>query len=240
MPYRLLLLCLLTLAVQGFASEWQDPSSIREAAETFAHESLAGFSGVKILASGIDERVRLPRCAAPLTATAPRGLTGGQGVVNVGCKQPSAWQLFVPVRASYLIGAVVASQGLRRGQLLTAADLRVEQRDSGSLPAAYLSRLDEALGMKLRRSVPAGAVLNPAALDTPRAVRRGELVTLIAGGSGVLVKSQGEALEDAALDSRLRVRTPSGRVVEGIVGPDNQVFIGAAARQMARDRLQND
>jgi flagella basal body P-ring formation protein FlgA len=232
---RTSLICLLMLATQGFASEWQDPASIQAAAERYAERSLDGYDSVKILASGVDQRIRLPRCDRPLEASAPRGLSGGQGVVSVACASPQSWQLYVPVRASFRVATVVARNGLSRGQILKAADLRIEARDSAGLPATYLSRIEDAVGQSLRRSVPAGAVLNPAVLDLPRAVRRGERVTLIAGSTGVTVKSEGEALEDAALDARLRVRTASGRIVEGTVGPDNQVFIGAAPRGSAAD-----
>ena len=219
------------LAAQGFAADWQDPASIQAAAEAYAEQSLDGYDSVKILASGVDDRIRLPRCEAALEASAPRGLRGGQGVVSVACSTPQSWQLYVPVRASYRVATVVARHGLNRGQTVTAADLRLEARDSTGLPASYLSRIEDAVGQTLRRSVPGGAVLNPAVLDAPRAIRRGERVTLIAGNTAVTVKSEGEALEDGTLDARLRVRTASGRIVEGTVGPDNQVFIGSVPRE---------
>ena len=229
-------LCCLALGGQGLATEWQDPGAIRAAAESFASQSLQGLSSVKISASNVDERIRLPRCAAALQASAPRGLSGGQGVVAISCAAPKAWQLFVPVRASYLVSTLIARHSLRRGQLLTAADLRVEQRESNGLPAAYLTRPEEAIGMTLRRAIPAGSVLNPSALEAPRAVRRGDLVTLIAGSPGVEVKSEGHAIEDGTLNQRVRVRTRSGRIVEGTVGPDNQIFVGAAARRLRENQ----
>ena len=232
----LLLLSALMLAGQAFPAQWHDPGAIRGAAELYASRTLSGREGVKISASGIDERIRLPLCEAPLQATAPRGLSGGQGIVAVSCPAPKAWQLFVPVRASYLVGTLVTRHSLRRGQLLTAADLRVEQRESSGLPAAYLTRPEEAIGMTLRRAVPGGAVVNPAALEAPLAVRRGDLVTLVAGSAGIIVKSEGHAIEDATLSQRVRVRTRSGRIVEGTVGADNQVYVGAAARHMRQNR----
>lgn len=232
----LLALCCLTLGGQGLAAQWQDPGAIRAAAEAFATQSLAGFSSVKISASSVDDRIRLPSCGAPLQASAPRGLSGGQGIVAVSCAAPKPWQLFVPVRASYLVGTLVARHSLRRGQLLGASDLRIEQRESSGLPASYLTRPEEAIGLTLRRAVPGGAVLNPATLDAPRAVRRGDLVTLIAGTGSVVVKSEGHAIEDGTLNERVRVRTRSGRIVEGTAGPDNQVFMGAAARQIRQNQ----
>ena len=221
-----------TLCGQGLAVEWHDPAEIRAAAEAFATESLESFSGVKISASNVDNRTRLARCGAPLQTSAPRGLSGGQGVVAVSCPAPTKWQLFVPVRASYLVHVLVAQHGLPRGRLVTAEDVRVEQRESNGLPSAYLTRPEDAIGMTLRRTVPGGAVLNPAVLEAPLAVRRGDLVTLISGGAGVEVKSEGEAIENGILNQRVRVRTVSGRIVEGTAGPDSQVFIGTAARKL--------
>ena len=83
------------------------------------------------------------------------------------------------------------------------------------------------MGLTVRRTLPPGTILVPGAVDRPRLVQRGSLVTLVAGRPGVIVKSEGVALEDASLNQRVRVKTRAGRVVEGVVDALNQVRVGS-------------
>ena len=57
-------------------------------------------------------------------------------------------------------------------------------------------------------------------------IERGALVTLVSGSGSVTVKSEGVALEPATLGQRVRVRSASGRVVEGAVEGLGQVRVG--------------
>jgi len=72
----------------------------------------------------------------------------------------------------------------------------------------------------------AGALLLASALEQPQGVERGALVTLIASNATVQVKAEGVALEPGRLKERVRVRSASGRVVEGVVEAPGQVRVG--------------
>ena len=69
-------------------------------------------------------------------------------------------------------------------------------------------------------------MLVPAALEHPELIERGALVTLVSGGGSVSVRSEGVALEGGRLNQRVRVRSPSGRVVEGVVEASGEVRVG--------------
>jgi flagella basal body P-ring formation protein FlgA len=69
-------------------------------------------------------------------------------------------------------------------------------------------------------------VLVPAALDRPALVERGGLVTLVSGTGSVAVRSEGVALEPARLGDRIRVRSQSGRIVEGVVEASGEIRVG--------------
>ncbi len=174
----------------------------------------------------MDDRLKLPACSKPLEAFAERPLRNGQGTVTVACSGASAWRLFVPVRATHNVSVVVAANSLSRGQRISKADVRLHQSSSVTLPLDYVTRLEDVVGLTLRRSVPAGTVLVTGAMDHPNLVARGDLVTLVAGSGGIMVKAAGTALEDAALTERVRVRTQAGRVVEGVVEALNLVRVG--------------
>jgi flagella basal body P-ring formation protein FlgA len=80
------------------------------------------------------------------------------------------------------------------------------------------------VGMRLKRSLPMGAVLTPAYLESPMLVRRGDQVVIRADLPGMDVRASGTALGSAAAGERLRVRNESsGRIVEAIVTARGEV-----------------
>lgn len=208
------------------AVEWESPAAVRAAAEDFAR----GFTGrpdAAVEAVGVDDRLRLPRCGTGLAAEASGAFNAGRGTVVVSCSGPSEWRLFVPVRLSHTVPVVVARRPLHRNQVVTADDVALVERPAASLPYEYVASLEDAVGMTLRRSLPAGTVLVPAAVDRPSIVERGARVTLIAGAGAVLVRSEGIALHRAALGERVRVETASGRIVEGRAEAPDRVRVGS-------------
>jgi flagella basal body P-ring formation protein FlgA len=134
--------------------------------------------------------------------------------------------LFVPVRAANDATALVLVRNVQPGEVLAAADFEVAARSSASLPYGYLADAEQAVGQAMRRMQTAGSVLTASALVAPEVIRRGELVTLTSGAGSVTVKSEGVALEAARLNQRLKVRSASGRVVEGTAEGPGQLRVG--------------
>jgi flagella basal body P-ring formation protein FlgA len=205
------------------ASPWQPPDTIAEAARAAATATGSG----KVEAVAIDARLKLARCGAALDTEIQRPIQRGHGTVAVSCSGPNPWRLFVPVRVTNEVPVLVLARNVQPGEVLTAAELAIERRASASLPFDYLSDVTQALGFALRRSQQAGAVLGGGALERPEIVARGALVTLLSGNGPVTVKSAGVALEPARLNERVRVRTASGRVIEGTAAGPGQVRVGS-------------
>ncbi|HEX5048797.1 MAG TPA: flagellar basal body P-ring formation chaperone FlgA [Gammaproteobacteria bacterium] len=205
---------------------WQTPDSIRAAAREVVLRTLGGDREATVEAVGVDDRLRLPKCSAPLDAALERELRGGQGVVAVSCGAPDGWKLFVPVRAVEQIPVVVTRRAVQSGEVLRADDVMLDERRSASLPYEYFSATAQAVGLTARRTLAAGTVIVPAAVEHPTVVQRGAIVTVVSGSGSVLVKSDGVALEPAKLNDRVRVRSRSGRIVSGVVEPSGEVRIG--------------
>jgi len=204
------------------AASWQSPDSIREAARGAAMQS--GASDVEAVA--VDERLKLPACGDALKTEMQRVIQRGSGTVTVSCTSPEPWRLFVPVRVVQQLPVVVLRRSVQPGEVLAADDLEVRNVAAASLPVDYVGKSELAIGQTLRRTQPAGAVLLAGALEQPQGVERGALVTLIAANQSIEVKGEGVALEPARLKERVRVRTASGRVVEGLVEAPGQVRVG--------------
>ncbi len=204
------------------AADWQPPESIREAARAAARET--GATDVEAVA--VDDRLKLPKCGTGLETDIQRVIQRGQGTVAVSCPGPAPWRLFVPVRVLEQVAVLVLRRNVQAGEVLGAADVEARQQSAASLPFDYMSRVEQAIGQSVRRSQPAGSVLLSATLEQPVGVERGALVTLIAANGSVTVKAEGVALEPGRLKDRIRVRSASGRIVEGLIEAPGQVRVG--------------
>jgi flagella basal body P-ring formation protein FlgA len=223
----LTLVCgLLTLAAAN-AEQWQSPDGVRSAARELTVRALGTASGAQVDVLGVDERLKLPKCETALSAEWQRPLRAGQGVVTVSCTSGAAWRLFVPVRAIEQVAVLVTTRNVQAGEVLAESDLAERTQATPGLPYEYLTARDQAVGLAVRRTLPAGTVLVPAALEHPELVERGALVTLVSGAGPVQVRSEGVALEPARLKQRIRVRSASGRVVEGVVQASGEVRVGS-------------
>jgi flagella basal body P-ring formation protein FlgA len=208
------------------AALWQPPASIRDAAETFVLDHYGTGGNAQVEAIAVDDRLKLPLCSEEVTASADRPLVNGRGTVTVMCPGAQPWRLYVPVRVSELVPVVVMRSSLQRDAVLVAENVAIEMRRSSMLPYQYLSRVEDAVGYRVRRSLTSGTVLVPAALEQSRLIARGALVTLVSSARGVEVSAEGVAVEDAGLQQRIRVRTAVGRIVEGIVEGPHRVRVG--------------
>lgn len=229
---RTALVGILTLAAGALTAEtpeqtgdprWQPPATIAEAARAAASATTTG----DVEAVAIDSRLKLAHCATPLQTKIERAIERGNGTVAVSCSEPTPWRLFVPVRARNDAVVLVLARNMQSGEVLTASDFERARRSSASLPFDYVTDGTDVVGLMLRRTQAAGSVLTNAALQAPELVRRGELVTLTAGDGPITVKSEGVALEAARLKQRLKVRTASGRVIEGTAEAPGQVRVGS-------------
>ena len=221
---------LLALSWPAPGAELESRAEIARAAERHLAERLAGRfeEAPRIEASGLDPRLRLARCTVPLEAfLPPGGREIGSTTVGVRCNGDKRWTLYVPVKVTVFTQVVVAARSLPRGQLLSASDLSLARRDLARLPQGYFRDPAEVAGQQLKRNVTAGQALTPALLKAPRTIRRGERVTLVAGGNGVEVRMPGIALNNAARGETVRVRNVSSkRIVLGVVAGPGLVQVG--------------
>ncbi len=101
---------------------------------------------------------------------------------------------------------VVLRHAVPRGAVLTAADLRVDERDLAGLPAGVVTAIADAVGKETRAALPAGAPVTVSAVANPVLVRRGDFVTVVVETPGMRLSTPGEALEPGAVGAAIRVK----------------------------------
>ncbi|WP_253447531.1 flagellar basal body P-ring formation chaperone FlgA [Natronospira proteinivora] len=208
--------------------EWQDHAEIRQVAESFVQSRAGSDSQVSARAGRIDNRMRLRHCQQGLEAWLPTGrqIDGGNTTIGVRCTGPVEWQIFVPVSMEIITPVVVIQDVLQRGSVIGPEHVTLEKRDAGTLRRNFYQSLDEVLGMRLRRNLSPGTVLEPGHLEIRRLVERGQRVRLLAKGEAVSVSMAGKALQDGARGQRIRVENlSSGKELEGVITGEGTVEI---------------
>lgn len=115
---------------------------------------------------------------------------------------------------------VVASGDLARGMVLGEKDLNMVERDLNGLRNPCFDAR-ELIGKTMKRSVRLGDVIDRAAVDFPPTVRRGDVVTITAGGRGLTVSATGLARQDGNEGETITVRNSSSQkdILCRVVGP---------------------
>lgn len=212
------------------ATAWEEHARIRATAESYAIDVAEGLAPngarVRVTATNIDSRLRLPACSMAPTAFGMSGQTGIPSSVGVRCEGAKPWSIYVPVKVEVITDVVVLAAVAERGATLGAHQLKLEPRDVSGLIRGYLTDIAATEGMVLTRPTQPGTVLNLSLLAPERLVMRGERVQLRAGNGPIAVSVEGEAMADAARGERVRVRNiASGSVVEGIVAEAGVVLM---------------
>ncbi|HLC41845.1 MAG TPA: flagellar basal body P-ring formation chaperone FlgA [Methylomirabilota bacterium] len=121
---------------------------------------------------------------------------------------------------------VVAARPIRRLAAITPEDLRIEKRLVSGLPAGPLDRVEEAIGFLASREIRGGEALSTKLVQLPALVKRGEIVTLIVEGDGVVVTARGQAKEEGQRGQLIRVMNLSSKKeLYGRVEGERQVKI---------------
>ncbi len=216
------------LACPGLATGTPAITNIQAEAVRFLTELHEGSKGkAEITVARLDSRLQVHSCGEPLVGfLPPNGRTAGNITVGVRCPGPKAWQVYTSARVSIIRDVIVAARRLERGFEITPQSVTWSQRDLGTLYRGYLEDPKKFEGMRLKRGVPMGTVINPSMLEAKPLVQRGDRVTLVVSAGGMEVSAAGEMLNEAAAGQIVRARNLSSRrVVQGRLQPDRTIRV---------------
>jgi flagella basal body P-ring formation protein FlgA len=213
-----LLAVLPTLSVGAVAIE--PVERIEAAAHAYVASLLPpGSTQTQITVLPVDRRLRLAQCGSALAAQLPAGYNlTARATVSVTCAGPTHWTIYVPVVLESRISVLVLRHAVARDARLSAADVAVETRRTAGMATAYLSSASELEGRTVRRPLAVGTALSVEMFAADMVIRRGQQVTLVAGGPDLEIRASGRALMDAPAGARIEVQNLSSMtVVEGVV-----------------------
>jgi flagella basal body P-ring formation protein FlgA len=139
-------------------------------------------------------------------------------------------------RAIATTPAVVATRRLAVGEVVKPEDAKLVQLRAERVRPGSAQRLEDVVGMQLRRPISTDLPFMGADLMVPHIIAKNETVTMIVEGPGLSLTTQGRALEAAPRGGRLSVMNLASRnVVEAeAVGPGRvRVSLGAGPLRSA-------
>ncbi len=175
----------------------------------------------------LDSRLRLKACAEPLDIRYQRNRSrSGQVVVEVRCRATSPWRVYLRARVERMREVVVSIAPTLKDEPVEMGNLQVALRDLSRLRQGYFETPDQLKGMYARKVIQGGEVLTPQLLYIPNLINKGDQVLIQIQRGELRVQMDGEAIEDGARDSKIRVRNhSSGKVVEGVAVAPGRVLV---------------
>jgi len=197
---------------------WQSPESIRQAANHFLSRQYDD-PNTRVEIGHLDPRLRLVACRQPLEVSRPAWARDlGRSSLQIRCPDPRGWKIQLGVTIHRFDTVLIARHNLPRGTVLEPDDVIGVRRDISRLVSGYFRRSEEIRDMVARRNLRKGRVLTPAVVTPPRLVKRGQLVTILARASNLVIRVRGMALGDGRRGDTIRVRnTHSRRIVQATV-----------------------
>lgn len=218
----------LTFLGQTWAGNLQNFTTLRKAAGQYLlGEAAANYpdSHAEVDIGPIDPRLSLPHCPEPLFSLASGSKLYGPGNLEVLCRHPSAWSLFLTYQIALRGPALLASRPLAAGSVPGPDDVTSETITYTSDPGRYPQDVGKLRGAALTRPVARQSPITVDILRIQPIIKSGQRVRIRVEGVGFQVSQTGIAQGQAAIGDSLRLKTPSGRFVQGIVQTDGSVVI---------------
>lgn len=231
LPAALLALLAASAAASGQTADGEaDIAAVGAQVQQMARDS-AGRAGlrdarIEVEVGRLDPRLKLAPCQR-IEPYLPPGLpVWGRTRVGLKCTQGAKpWNVTLPVTVHVYARALVVQAALPAGTTLLPEHVAEAEVDLAAAPGLPIGELERVVGRALARPLAAGSALRPADLKARQFFVAGETVRVVALGLGWQVVTEAEALSPGLEGQTVRVRTESGRLLQGRPVGDRQVEV---------------
>ena len=229
----ILSLFMLVFTIPEFASkhraiaQHQDIALIKNAIENFLYNNTATLSGQVIVNVGqIDRHLALPQCPHLEPYVPTGGRLWGKTSIGVRCdSQVATWTIYVQTEIIVMTNVLHIARPVTVGQTITYEDIAPQNVNLAQMPEGIFTDVAQVIGKVATTNLIAGQPLRPQMLRAPYVVIRGQTVNLVVQGRGFSIRSEGQALADAAEGQVVQVRNKSGRIMNGLARTNSIVEI---------------
>ena len=182
------------------AQDFESHENIISTVNSYISEALRGDADKQIIINPLNKNLKLLKCTQPLESFITPGVKlSGRTTIGVRCSGYKPWKIYVTAEINIFDNVVIADSYILRGSRLSAAQLRTEKRNVATLSRGYFSRPEDVIGKIAKTTISKEQVIGLHSLASPKLVRRGQNVTIVAKSDTVTVKMNGNAMADGHL-----------------------------------------
>jgi len=158
-----------------------------------------------------------------------------QATVEAPADSPSAQRIRVAGRVFGTTEIPVLTRALNRGQIITEQDIEWQEVRGEAVRRDVVTDAEQLIGREPRHALRPGMPLRAGDVQTPVAVAKNSLVTMVLKTNVMTLTTQGKALENGGIGDTIRVlNTQSNQTVEAKVeGPNMVSVLPTGARALA-------
>ncbi|MDX8397122.1 MAG: flagellar basal body P-ring formation chaperone FlgA [Mariprofundaceae bacterium] len=119
-------------------------------------------------------------------------------------QQQRRW--YVPIQVRWWAKVVTSRQELPSRTLLQPSMLQLKRKDITAHAGAWWTNISDLKGMRSMRPMHKGDAIYSNTVMRPPLIKRGDIVTIIAGNANFSVRSQGQAMKAAGLGESILVQ----------------------------------
>ncbi|HEX5685336.1 MAG TPA: flagellar basal body P-ring formation chaperone FlgA [Ideonella sp.] len=201
-------------------------AQVQQMARDSAGRAGLGQARIEVEVGSLDPRLKLAPCQR-IEPYLPPGLpVWGRTRIGLKCTQGiKHWNVTLPVTVHVWARSLVTQTALPGGTQLGAEHFTEAEVDLAAAPGLPISQPGLAIGRTLSRPVAAGTALRQTDLKARQWFAAGETVRVVAVGPGWQVVTEGEAMSPGLEGHAVRIRTESGRLLQGRPVGDRRVEV---------------
>lgn len=245
--FKILFSCLLALAVlsgQGYCAKQIVIKPTAQLPQVVVRENFIQLAEAKIESAlteaGENRRhsiepitvpagLRLPAGDITYEASIPNGVRFAKGMqvnIDVSIDGKHYTQVRCTMRVRVFDNMVVAARQFRQEKTITAEDVRLEEREDSGANWTYYTDVNQVIGKVAKKVVTQGTIINSSIIQNPIAVSRGDKIKITAEVNGVVIQTDGVAMENGRIDGYITVKNiNSSRLLRGKVVDENHVLV---------------
>jgi flagella basal body P-ring formation protein FlgA len=206
-------------ALEQTARDWMAPA-LAAALPTDGRAPLR----TEVEVGSLDSRLRLTPCDKVEPYLPPGSRLWGRSRIGLRCVEGERrWNVFLPVTVKAFGPAWVLKRAVGAGATLTQEDAELAEVDWAAHRAVVLAAPERWVGMETAFPLTPGQALREHMVRPMKAFEAGAEVRVIGGGGGFRISATGQAMTTGLVGQNARVRLPGGKVVNGLVQPDQTV-----------------
>jgi flagella basal body P-ring formation protein FlgA len=209
----------------AYSATQEQLDNIRQVAESYAIEAIQSPEGSQIeaTASPLDNRIQASDCPTGLSAfSASKNGSASHITVLVKCEAED-WRIYVPVKLTTHIPAIVTTVPLSRGQIIGQGQISEAMVNVLRLRQQSFISTEQIIGAKVKRNIKLGDIVDGNDICM---VCRNDAVVIKAVKSGMSITTQGTALSDGNFGEQIKVQnSKSNRIIDAQVSGIGEVTV---------------